>query len=169
MPMLWQESSEQAHRKFEVLQQKSYMGMPKNRMGAARPYPLKMANNSMATVCKAIDRHIDMAIVIFFLAAKRCGSPPFFAAGERWSCLSASCLAPGAAGGELPGVERWFSAVFCREPSIVRTSDLPHFRMITLQATHRHMKATVATKMAACACLAAAKIVETTPPTQTTP
>lgn len=68
-------------REIEVRPRSAYMGMPKNSMGERRPYSLKMANSSMAMVCKAIDRQIDMAVVIFFLAAKRFGSPsPLFRA-----------------------------------------------------------------------------------------
>lgn len=67
-------------RMLEARPPHAYIGMPKNTRGAARPYPLKVANNSMATVCTARDRHVDMAALILFLAAKRFEFPAFFTA-----------------------------------------------------------------------------------------
>lgn len=142
--------------------------MAKNNRGAALPYALKMANISKRMVGTANTTHIDNAIVIFFLAAKRLlGFRSFLPAAVRFSLFS-SCPVSAAADALLAIV--WVFPEFLRKDRlIVCMSDVAHFTMIRLATTTRNMKAPVATTTAACDRLAAARIVATAGPMQNKP
>lgn len=110
------------------------MGMPKNNRGAATPYPLKMANIRKRGHNIPEMTHTDMAIAIFFLAAKRLFGFCFFFAAAGLFLREPSPLDTDGSDA-LPATVRVGAELFRREPLIVRMSDVPHFRMITLEDT----------------------------------
>lgn len=131
------------------------MGVAKNRRGANMPNGLDTENRSMTTVPAPSTRQTDVAITIFFLAAKRSSSRPPLS----WISFPAAVIFLVLVADEL------FRSI---DLSMVRSRDRPHLKTASRTITHIHTKATQATSVAVCECLAADRIVPTKAPMHTT-